>query len=149
MNALLPGYISHDLAIKATAVCCLLDCPEDPIWSCCFMSCNPSAAPVDPSPHAPQPSSTSGSSCRTPPPFLLFNMSPSGNGASVPLDCPQCGQSFRRREHLSRHLDRHSGARAYACSICKKSFPRRCASPPFRHRSGYLLPMRAPTNELA
>ena len=89
------------------------------------------------------------SSCRTPPPFLLFNMSPSGNGASVPLDCPQCGQSFRRREHLSRHLDRHSGARAYACSICKKSFPRRCAIPPFRHRSGYLLPMRAPTNELA
>lgn len=77
------------------------------------------------------------------------NMSPSGNGTSVPLDCPQCGQSFRRREHLSRHLDRHSGARAYACSICKKSFPRRCASPPFRHRFAYLLSMRAPADGLA
>ncbi|KAF5227675.1 hypothetical protein FAUST_11621 [Fusarium austroamericanum] len=29
------------------------------------------------------------------------------------LTCPECSQTFRRREHLSRHLDRHSGRRSY------------------------------------
>lgn len=79
---------------------------------------------------------------------FLFKMSPAGNGTSVPLDCPQCGQSFRRREHLSRHLDRHSGARTYACSICKKTFPRRCAWLSFG-QTLFTLPMRAPADGLA
>ncbi|KAF4924428.1 Nicotinate catabolism cluster-specific transcription factor [Colletotrichum viniferum] len=50
--------------------------------------------------------------------------SPSSSTASASLPCPECGQTFRRREHLSRHLDRHSGRRAHACSICKRAFSR-------------------------
>ncbi|KAI6758161.1 unnamed protein product [Fusarium graminearum] len=41
------------------------------------------------------------------------------------LTCPECSQTFRRREHLSRHLDRHSGRRSYTCSVCKTAFSRR------------------------
>jgi uncharacterized C2H2 Zn-finger protein len=61
------------------------------------------------------------------PPAFASKMSPTANGTSSSLACPQCGQIFRRREHLNRHLDRNSGARTYACSICNKSFSRRCA----------------------
>ncbi|KAK1712534.1 fungal-specific transcription factor domain-containing protein [Colletotrichum lupini] len=46
--------------------------------------------------------------------------SPSSSSASASLLCPECGQTFRRREHLSRHLDRHSGRRSHACSICRR-----------------------------
>jgi hypothetical protein len=52
-------------------------------------------------------------------------MPPVTTDSPASLECPQCEQSFRRREHLRRHLDRHSGARTYACSICSKSFSRR------------------------
>ncbi|EYB27025.1 hypothetical protein FG05_04725 [Fusarium graminearum] len=41
------------------------------------------------------------------------------------LTCSECSQTFRRREHLSRHLDRHSGRRSYTCSVCKTAFSRR------------------------
>ncbi|KXH47518.1 hypothetical protein CSIM01_13268 [Colletotrichum simmondsii] len=46
--------------------------------------------------------------------------SPSSSSASALLPCPECGQTFRRREHLSRHLDRHSGRRSHTCSICRR-----------------------------
>ncbi|KAK7441067.1 hypothetical protein Landi51_10270 [Colletotrichum acutatum] len=46
--------------------------------------------------------------------------SPSSSSASASLPCPECGQTFRRREHLSRHLDRHSGRRSHTCSISGK-----------------------------
>ncbi|KAF2650005.1 hypothetical protein K491DRAFT_156432 [Lophiostoma macrostomum CBS 122681] len=45
-------------------------------------------------------------------------------GHSAPFRCPHCDLSFRRREHLSRHLDRYSGVRPYQCSVCMKTFPR-------------------------
>ncbi|SCV32175.1 uncharacterized protein FFFS_03163 [Fusarium fujikuroi] len=45
--------------------------------------------------------------------------------SSVSLTCPECGQTFRRREHLVRHLDRHSGRRSYTCPVCKTAFSRR------------------------
>ncbi|VZH91487.1 unnamed protein product [Fusarium fujikuroi] len=44
--------------------------------------------------------------------------------SSVSLTCPECGQTFRRREHLVRHLDRHSGRRSYTCPVCKTAFSR-------------------------
>ncbi|KAF5722420.1 hypothetical protein FMUND_2932 [Fusarium mundagurra] len=47
--------------------------------------------------------------------------------SSASLTCPECGQSFRRREHLIRHLDRHSGRRSYTCDVCKTAFSRRPA----------------------
>lgn len=50
---------------------------------------------------------------------------PPSSSASLP--CHECGQTFRRREHLNRHLDRHSGRRSHTCSICKRPFSRRCA----------------------
>ncbi|KAF3802257.1 hypothetical protein GCG54_00012505 [Colletotrichum gloeosporioides] len=49
---------------------------------------------------------------------------PSSSTASASLPCPECGKTFRRREHLSRHLDRHSGRRSHTCSICKRAFSR-------------------------
>ncbi|KAF5697006.1 hypothetical protein FGLOB1_13106 [Fusarium globosum] len=45
--------------------------------------------------------------------------------SSASLTCPECGQTFRRREHLVRHLDRHSGRRSYTCPVCKTAFSRR------------------------
>ncbi|KAK2023937.1 hypothetical protein LX32DRAFT_627120 [Colletotrichum zoysiae] len=53
------------------------------------------------------------------------NGPPSSTSSSASLHCPYCGQTFRRREHLSRHLDRHSGRRSHTCSICKTAFSRR------------------------
>ncbi|RGP81137.1 hypothetical protein FLONG3_674 [Fusarium longipes] len=50
--------------------------------------------------------------------------SPSSSSSSS-LPCPACGQTFRRREHLRRHMDRHSGRRSHTCDICKISFSRR------------------------
>ncbi|EWG54046.1 hypothetical protein FVEG_17231 [Fusarium verticillioides 7600] len=44
--------------------------------------------------------------------------------SSASLTCPECGQTFRRREHLIRHLDRHSGRRSYTCDVCKTAFSR-------------------------
>ncbi|RBA20529.1 hypothetical protein FPRO05_07976 [Fusarium proliferatum] len=44
--------------------------------------------------------------------------------SSVSLTCPECGQTFRRREHMVRHLDRHSGRRSYTCPVCKTAFSR-------------------------
>ncbi|KAF5649859.1 hypothetical protein F25303_4546 [Fusarium sp. NRRL 25303] len=44
--------------------------------------------------------------------------------SSASLACPECGQTFRRREHMVRHLDRHSGRRSYTCPVCKTAFSR-------------------------
>ncbi|KAF5637847.1 hypothetical protein F52700_4549 [Fusarium sp. NRRL 52700] len=44
--------------------------------------------------------------------------------SSASLTCAKCGQTFRRREHLVRHLDRHSGRRSYTCDVCKTAFSR-------------------------
>ncbi|KAI9206577.1 uncharacterized protein BJ171DRAFT_421767, partial [Polychytrium aggregatum] len=38
--------------------------------------------------------------------------------------CPTCHLSFRRSEHLSRHLLTHSGAKPFLCHICSRSFSR-------------------------
>lgn len=43
----------------------------------------------------------------------------------MPLQCSYCGLPFRRREHLSRHMNRHSGRRPFQCPRCAKSFSRR------------------------
>ncbi|KAK0109975.1 hypothetical protein ONS95_002642 [Cadophora gregata] len=42
-----------------------------------------------------------------------------------PAACPHCSQVFSRKEHLDRHLHRHSGTRSFRCSVCNKSFSRR------------------------
>ena len=35
----------------------------------------------------------------------------------MPLQCSYCGLPFRRREHLSRHMNRHSGRRPFQLSL--------------------------------
>ncbi|RKO84619.1 hypothetical protein BDK51DRAFT_15067, partial [Blyttiomyces helicus] len=52
--------------------------------------------------------------------------------------CDTCKQSFRRTEHLLRHLRCHSGEKPYPCTVCSRGFSRldalqrhlRCHSPP-------------------
>ncbi|XP_048193698.1 zinc finger protein 786-like [Perognathus longimembris pacificus] len=39
-----------------------------------------------------------------------------------PFPCSQCGKSFIRQAHLTRHLSLHSGETHVQCSICGKSF---------------------------
>ncbi|KAJ5563943.1 hypothetical protein N7513_000185 [Penicillium frequentans] len=40
------------------------------------------------------------------------------------MECRYCHEKFNRREHLDRHLRRHSGARPYPCPICSRAFSR-------------------------
>ncbi|KAH9436423.1 hypothetical protein MCOR02_000095 [Pyricularia oryzae] len=41
------------------------------------------------------------------------------------LTCDHCGETFLRREHLDRHLRRHSGIKPFRCEVCDKAFARR------------------------
>lgn len=50
---------------------------------------------------------------------------PADHSLRMPLQCSYCGLPFRRREHLSRHMNRHSGRRPFQCPRCAKSFSRR------------------------
>ncbi|KAL2783800.1 hypothetical protein BJX66DRAFT_344628 [Aspergillus keveii] len=43
------------------------------------------------------------------------------------LQCPQCPATFRRIEHLRRHLASHGDERPYQCYFCTASFKRRDA----------------------
>ncbi|KAG9241572.1 hypothetical protein BJ878DRAFT_536451 [Calycina marina] len=38
--------------------------------------------------------------------------------------CNQCGKKFRRKAHLLRHQQQHSGDRPYSCRFCAKTFKR-------------------------
>ncbi|KAH6884617.1 hypothetical protein B0T10DRAFT_518054 [Thelonectria olida] len=44
-----------------------------------------------------------------------------------PLQCTHCNASFKRKEHLERHIRRHSGVRPVTCRLCSKPFSRRDA----------------------
>ncbi|KAM3078474.1 hypothetical protein ACMFMG_006353 [Clarireedia jacksonii] len=48
-----------------------------------------------------------------------------GEGAVKQLTCNYCHSCFNRREHLDRHLYRHSRSRPFTCDVCAKSFSRR------------------------
>ncbi|KAI1302075.1 hypothetical protein F5Y03DRAFT_217275 [Xylaria venustula] len=39
--------------------------------------------------------------------------------------CAYCGRSFTRKEHLERHLPRHTNVKPYRCTECQLSFSRR------------------------
>lgn len=38
--------------------------------------------------------------------------------------CNLCGKSYKRKDHLKRHLAFHSGERHFSCSVCGKRFLR-------------------------
>ncbi|KAJ5083006.1 hypothetical protein N7532_012049 [Penicillium argentinense] len=38
--------------------------------------------------------------------------------------CPVCAQSFKKAEHLARHLRSHTKEKPFNCSVCKKAFAR-------------------------
>lgn len=38
-----------------------------------------------------------------------------------------CSKSFKRREHLQKHIVLHTGEKKFTCEHCAKSFPRRDA----------------------
>ncbi|KAH8660049.1 hypothetical protein BX600DRAFT_53336 [Xylariales sp. PMI_506] len=44
---------------------------------------------------------------------------------STGLRCSFCGSSFNRKEHLDRHLRRHSGSKPFKCKFCDRSFSRK------------------------
>ncbi|KAK4072883.1 transcriptional regulator family: C2H2 zinc finger and Fungal Specific TF [Trichoderma aggressivum f. europaeum] len=39
--------------------------------------------------------------------------------------CTHCGQAFKKREHMVRHIRSHTKERPFACDICSKSYGRR------------------------
>ncbi|KAN0099839.1 hypothetical protein V8E51_013614 [Hyaloscypha variabilis] len=51
------------------------------------------------------------------------------------LFCTYCGKSFTRKEHLERHIPRHTNVMPYRCGLCQLSFPRRDLAQ--RHHSAY------------
>lgn len=50
--------------------------------------------------------------------------------------CAQCSRVYARSDHLVRHLRSHSEHRLYTCSVCGKSFARKCIQPlPYKSKS--------------
>ncbi|KAH8660857.1 hypothetical protein BGZ60DRAFT_492229 [Tricladium varicosporioides] len=52
--------------------------------------------------------------------------------------CSECGEKFKRLEHVERHKLSHTVERAFSCYICHKAFTRRSASP--RHSAEHHSP---------
>lgn len=57
------------------------------------------------------------------------------NDASNPLalsnakeypSCPTCHQSFKRNEHLERHVRLHTMEKPFVCVVCEMRFSRKC-----------------------
>ncbi len=44
--------------------------------------------------------------------------------AGGPYNCPVCGQSFTRKQHVGRHMRSHTGDKPYKCSRCDEKFAR-------------------------
>lgn len=42
-----------------------------------------------------------------------------------PFQCPHCPKTFSRRDHFSRHILVHSGAKPHECDVCSRCFSRK------------------------
>ncbi|XP_014550243.1 hypothetical protein COCVIDRAFT_116001, partial [Bipolaris victoriae FI3] len=43
------------------------------------------------------------------------------------FSCSQCNRKFGRKDHLNRHLHRHTGNKSLRCTICTAVFSRKDA----------------------
>ena len=66
--------------------------------------------------------------------------------AKSPHRCEVCSSTFRRAEHLKRHLRSHSSERPYACATCGKAFAR--SDILHRHELNHSVSKDRPANRL-
>lgn len=60
-----------------------------------------------------------------PPPLTGPRLAEEQSDVRVPCKHPGCNKTFRRREHLNRHIASHDPTPAHKCYICDRSFARK------------------------